>query len=133
MGVTVPKILLIEADAVLRGFLTRVLRECGCSVEAVGSYREGLARAEVNHFSLYLTDAELPDGSGVDLCRRIQTITTGASVVICYSRDGQDRIASQAGAQASLKIGEYMTHQLHQVLNQLVGMGGDEELGLLCA
>jgi len=69
-----------------------------------------------------MADATLPDGSGLDLCRKIHEINTGVPVVICYSRDGQRDDALQAGAQASLKIGDYMTWQLLQVLYQLVEM-----------
>ncbi len=120
---TVPTILLVEGDAFLRGFLTRVLRECGCEVEAVSNYQEGLARAQVTHFSLCLTDVTLPDGSGADLCRQIHTINTGVPVAICYLREGHDSVALQSGAEASVDIGDYVTYQLHQVLDQLVGMG----------
>ena len=124
MGVNVPKVLLVEGDAVLRNFLTRVLRERGCAVEAVSSYREGLIRAQVKRFSLCLTDAMLTDGSGMDLCRQIHTVNSGVPVVICYSGD-HDRIALEAGAQAYLRMGDYVTYQLHQLLSQLVKTGAD--------
>ena len=127
MQAWVPRILLVEGDAPLRGFLTRVLRECGCAVVAVGSYREGLSQAQMNHFSMCMTDACLPDGSGSDLCQEIHTINTGVPVVICYSHDGQGDAALQAGAQATVKIGDYVTCQLQLVLNQLVEIGMEVE------
>ena len=123
MGATVPTILLVEGDDFLRGFLTRVLRECGCAVQGVSNYKEGLTQAQFFCFSLCLIDVTLPDGSGIDLCRQIHAINGGVPVVICYGGDGHDRMALQAEAQASLKIGDYMTYQLHRLIDQLVGKG----------
>ena len=127
MQAWVPRVLLVEGDAHLRDFLTRVLRECGCAVEAVGSYGEGLSQAQINHFSMCMTDACLPDGSGPDLCREIDTINTGVPVVICYSRGGQGDVALHTDTSAPAKIGDYVTCQLQRVLNQLVEMGLEAE------
>ena len=118
-----PKILIVENDAYLRSFLTRTLRECGCAVEAVGNYSDGLKQAQVTHFSLCLTDEVLPDGSGSDLCQQIQTLNTGVPVVICYSKEGDGSVAQNAGAQASFKIGDYMTYRLRELVAQLVSRG----------
>jgi len=120
---SMPKILLVEGNAHLRTFLTRVLHECGCEVEAAGNYDEGLRQAQVNHFSFCLTDESLPDGSGSDLCRKIHTLDAEVPVVVCYSHDGQRNAAMEAGALATVKIGDFMTCQLKQVMNHLLGFG----------
>jgi len=124
MQTSMPKVLLVESDDRLRSFLSRVLRECGCAVEAVGSYEDGLKRAQVNHFTLCMTGAALPDGSGSDLCRRIQDINTGVPVLICYSRARTEDIDLKA---EPARIGDYVTCHLHQVLNQLVKIGLEAE------
>jgi DNA-binding NtrC family response regulator len=127
MYASVPKVLLVEGDDRLRGFLSRVLHECGCAVEAVSSYDDGLKRAQVNHFTLCMAGASLPDGSGSDLCRKIQDINTGVPVLICYSRGRIGDLVSQPGTQTSVREGDYVTCQLQQVLNQLVEIGLEAE------
>ncbi len=117
-----PTVLIVEGEPLLRGFLTRVLRECGCAVDPASNYHEGLTRAQTRHYSLCLADANLPDGSGSDLCRQINNINTGVPAVFCYSYDCCD-FAVHVDAQAPMDTGKHVTDRLQQLLNQLLGMG----------
>jgi len=64
----------------------------------------GVALAGSQHFDLYLLDSSLPDGSGVDLCRRIREFDKATPIVFysaaAYEIDRDEAIKS--GAQAYL-------------------------------
>jgi DNA-binding response OmpR family regulator len=66
------RVLLIEDDATIAGFLSRGLAESGFIVETAGTAREGEAKATSASFDVIVLDVMLPDGSGVDLCRTLR-------------------------------------------------------------
>ncbi len=115
-----PRVLLVEGNAQLRGFLTLVLRQCGCEVEAVADCRDALKYAQVGFFSLVIADTSLPDGPGLELCREIRSIHPGVPVVICNSSGVKGEVTLEGGPHESLAIGDFMTWQLQQLLNQFV-------------
>lgn len=61
---------------------------------------EALKMANASDFDLYILDKNLPDGSGLDLCRRLSEATPGVPCLF-YSGDAYDvhrRQAIEAGA-----------------------------------
>ena len=64
--------------------------------------REALQLATSQEFDLYVFDKHLPDGSGLELCSRLNQVTPGIAC-ICYTGDAYDihRVeALAAGADA---------------------------------
>src|SRR5437868_6578551 len=64
-------ILLVEDDASLRQSLGDFLKDCGYHPFAVSTMREAWETLRAVHPRICLLDLNLPDGSGLDLLRRI--------------------------------------------------------------
>jgi DNA-binding response OmpR family regulator len=76
------RILMIEDDRRLAEMVATYLGQSGFAVEAVGSGEAGLAalRREAA-FAAVLLDLMLPDGDGLDVCRRIRALPPPADSV----------------------------------------------------
>lgn len=62
-----PHLLLVEDDPVSAEFLRRALEAMPARVDAVPTLAQALARAQEASYDLWLIDARLPDGDGVEL------------------------------------------------------------------
>ena len=73
-------------------------------VATAGTLADGLNLAKSQQFDLYLLDSNLPDGTGLQLCREIRSFDPLTPIVFCSGRAGlEDRQeALRAGAQAYL-------------------------------
>ena len=99
-----PRVLYIEDHEDTRELVTLVLDQRNCEVVTGSTIETGLALARSQHFDLYLLDSWLPDGSGLDLCRRIREFDK-ATPILFYSAAAYeiDRdLAIRSGAQAYL-------------------------------
>ena len=75
-------ILLVEDDASLRQSLGEFLKDCGYHPCAVGTMREAWETLRVLRPRVCLLDLNLPDGSGLDLLRRIATDKLDVRVIV---------------------------------------------------
>ena len=66
-------VLLIEDEPDIRKNLEYNLEKEGYTVSSSGSISESMSLIESNLFSLVLLDLMLPDGSGLDLCKKIKS------------------------------------------------------------
>src|ERR1700752_5326362 len=55
-------------------------------VEIAHSIAEAISRAKTESFDLFVLDKRLPDGSGTDLCRRLNEISSGVPCIF-YTGD----------------------------------------------
>jgi len=99
-----PRVLYVEDHADTRELVTLVLEQKSFEVVTESTIENGVALAGSQRFDLYLLDSWLPDGSGVDLCRRIREFDKVTPIVFysaaAYERDREAAIRS--GAQAYL-------------------------------
>ena len=82
--------------------LTHLLEQSNYEVVTAGSIRDALRLIEEEKFDLYILDKRLPDGSGLDLCRRFAALTPHVPVVF-YSGDAYELHRQEglyAGAEA---------------------------------
>ncbi len=87
------RVLIVEDDADLRSELADFLGSSDYEVTAVGSVAEAEDEL-VNGFDLLVLDINLPDGNGMDLCRRIRPYLR-SGIVMCTGRSERElRIAS---------------------------------------
>ncbi|MFT4254780.1 MAG: CHASE3 domain-containing protein [Caulobacter sp.] len=70
------RILLCEDDPDIAEILSQALRETGARVHTVGDVASASAVLEVGGFDAFITDVRLPDGSGLDLLRRLRADAT---------------------------------------------------------
>jgi DNA-binding response OmpR family regulator len=69
--VPTPRLLLIDDDARLAAMVRDYLAGHGLAVDLAGTVAEGLARLRAG-YDLVVLDLMLPDGDGLDVCRRIR-------------------------------------------------------------
>lgn len=75
-----PRILLVEDDAISAAYLGEVAASLPAQVDVAGSVAQALAIAGIHRHALLLIDAHLPDGRGATLLQalRAQGVTTPA-------------------------------------------------------
>lgn len=69
---TPPRLLLVEDDATTQGFFRVVLEAMPARLDVAGSLAEALPLARQARHALWLVDANLPDGSGIQLLRQLR-------------------------------------------------------------
>ena len=94
--------LVVSADALVRGGLSRIVERTGLSFLAASTRAEALRSLAVRMPDAVLVDAELPDGPGCELIERIREMPGGESIAVLLvagSVDVLDRVeAIHSGA-----------------------------------
>lgn len=72
MTSTLPHVLLVEDDPVSRVFLGAAIQAVPATVDAADTVAAALALAAAGPYDLWLFDANLPDGSGIELLTRLR-------------------------------------------------------------
>jgi DNA-binding response OmpR family regulator len=98
------RILYIEDHADTRELVTLLLAQKSYEVITGATVESGVALAGAGDFDLYLLDSWLPDGSGLDLCKRIRQFDQTTPILFysaaAYAADSDQ--ALECGAQAYL-------------------------------
>jgi two-component system KDP operon response regulator KdpE len=93
------KILVVDDEPQIVRALKVVLREAGHETVEAYSVSEALDRAAVRPPDAAIVDLMLPDGSGVDLCRRLREWTQAPILVLSAVGDEDTKVeALEAGA-----------------------------------
>jgi DNA-binding response OmpR family regulator len=82
------QVLLIDDDARLADLLKTYLEGHGCVLSAAQNVQDGLRNLRAHEFDIVLLDIMLPDGDGLDVCKRIRA--TSAVPVIMLTARGAD-------------------------------------------
>ena len=96
------RILCIDDHEDTSEMLKLLLSQEDYEVMTAVSMQEALQLAKSHEFDLYVLDKHLPDGSGLELCSKLNEVTPGISCIL-YSGDAYDihRVeALAAGADA---------------------------------
>jgi DNA-binding response OmpR family regulator len=97
-------ILYIEDHEDTRELVTLVLADLNYRVTTSASSKDALKLAREQHFDLYILDSWLPDGSGIELCKRLRELNHGTPIMFlsaaAYETDKQ--AAMNSGAQCYL-------------------------------
>jgi DNA-binding response OmpR family regulator len=91
-------------------------------VNTATSFKEALQQATKHEFDLYVLDKQLPDGSGLELCQRLNAINPGVPCIF-YSGDAYDihrtqAIAAGADAYVVKPDIEGLIDSVHNLLSQ---------------
>lgn len=97
------KILVVEDDKGIVKYLTSLLVEERYEVEAVGTKREALLKAEEGRFSLVLIDLTLPDGNGYTVC----TVFRQQNIPVIFLTAADDEASVVTGFQLGAE--DYVT------------------------
>ena len=115
------RVLYVEDHEDTRELITIVLRQRDFEVANAHTVDLGVRLASEERFDLYLLDSWLPDGSGLDLCRRIRKFDQ-ATPILFYSAaayEADKNMALSAGAQAYL-IKPSQTSELCDLVSSLI-------------
>ena len=98
------RILLVEDHEDTRDLFTLLLSDHGYAVETAATMNDAMEQLQAQSFGLLMFDSNLPDGSGLELCRRVRKFDQNTPILFCsgaaYAEDKQT--ALDAGAQAYL-------------------------------
>ena len=94
------RLLVIEDDPTIAGFVRQGLEELGYTVEVVGDGKAGEAEAACGEYDVVILDIMLPGQSGIDVCRRLRQrgISTPILMLTALSSTGNKVEGLQAGA-----------------------------------
>jgi DNA-binding response OmpR family regulator len=73
-----------------------------CEVTSAFTMERGIAMAQTRCFDLYLVDSRLPDGSGLEVCRKIRAFDSFTPILFWSGDDDAGAEAYAAGAQIFL-------------------------------
>ena len=76
------KILVIDDEDVIRGFLAEMFLSAGYEVDAAATGPEGIALFEKNHYDLVFSDLGLPEMSGWDVAKAIRARNPSVPIVL---------------------------------------------------
>ncbi len=86
-------ILVVEDDLLTRRLLQAILERDGCMVTPVGSAAEAMGEVGRRGYDLVLLDLGLPDGDGLDVCRRMRERHQMPIIIVSTRREIEDRVA----------------------------------------
>ncbi|MCP4118101.1 MAG: sigma-54-dependent Fis family transcriptional regulator [Desulfobacteraceae bacterium] len=95
------RILIIDDDAKIGLFLTKLLKRMEHEVSMAQSLSKGLGLAESGVFDLVLLDLEFPEGNGIDILQDLMKVTSRPEVIIITGTGGG------TGAELAFKYGAW--------------------------
>jgi two-component system response regulator PilR (NtrC family) len=102
--------------------LQLLLSEDNYEVQTAGSVQEALQLAGSGEFDLYVLDKRLPDGTGLELCEKLNQLTFGVPCIF-YSGDAytihrQEALAAGAAAYVAKPDVEELIETVHKLLSE---------------
>src|ERR1700728_4440009 len=88
------RILLVDDDLALGGYLSRVLRTRGFEVVHELAAHTALARVQAEQWDLLITDIELPGMSGLELLERVREMVPDLPVAVLTGHPSVDYAVS---------------------------------------
>ena len=100
-----PRILHVDDDPDIRLMISASLQDFGYVVATAGTNAEALELAQHFQFDLSILDVRLPDGSGIDLCKKIKQLQPNAPAIYysAYASDEEQEAALSVAGDAYLK------------------------------
>jgi DNA-binding response OmpR family regulator len=86
------RILMIDDDSRLAGMVSDYLGGAGFRLTIAGTAREGEALLKRETFDAIILDLMLPDADGLDLCRRLRTVTDLPILMLTARGEPVDRV-----------------------------------------
>lgn len=120
------RLLIVEDDSETCELLRHVL--AGFDLTIVAHVRDALPTVRDTSFDIYLLDNWLPDGSGVELCKKIRELRPDSPILFTSAAAMQKNIDEAAAAGATRYIVKpYDPFHLRSVIKELLGMPDVQE------
>jgi two-component system response regulator PilR (NtrC family) len=115
------RILHVDDDPDIRLLISASLRDFGYFVATASSVGEAVQLAKELKFNLCILDVRLPDGTGIELCQRLQVLQPGAPVIYysAYADEAEQKAALSVCGDAYLKkpvSAEYLEQTVARLL-----------------
>ncbi len=81
------RILLIEDEKRVAGFIERGLKEARYAVDLAGTGEEGIYLSESNPYDLIILDIMLPDKDGIAVCKELRRKKIDSPILLLTARD----------------------------------------------
>ena len=123
MTATPPRILVVDDEPDTLGLVQLTLETAGYDVKAAASGGEALLLAQQHTFDAILLDIMMPDISGFDVCRRLQTTLTPVPAIVFLTAKNrpEDRVTGEALGASAYLLKPITRGQLLDVLRRTVG------------
>jgi len=108
------EILVVEDDADSRGFLARLLQDCGARVTTAADGAEAIQAASTGAYDLVLTDLRMPEVDGLQLLQSIRRLARTTHVVVitaygdCESFTGAMDLGADAFVHKPFTVGQIL-------------------------
>ena len=105
MARTKARILHVDDHQDTRLMMAALLGDCGYGVMTAGTVAEGLDLAREIVFDLFILDVRLPDGTGIELCKKLREIRPETPVLFysAYASDSESEAALTVCGDAYLR------------------------------
>jgi CheY-like chemotaxis protein len=123
MTATPARILVVDDEPDTLGLVQLTLETAGYEVKAAASGGEALLLAQQHTFDAILLDIMMPDISGFDVCRRLQTTLTPVPAIVFLTAKNrpEDRETGEALGASAYLLKPITRGQLLDVLRRTVG------------
>ena len=124
-SISSPRILCVEDNQDISGYIREMLKIGGYQAVVAENLIDGLQQSRGGHFDLILLDYNLPDGTGLELCKLIRALDRQTPILFYSSNTELEirRAAMEAGAQGY--IGKMEAFDiLEQTITNLIESGG---------
>ena len=98
--------LVVEDDLRLRGVIARTAQRAGLAVDDVSTAEEADELLELHEYDLLVLDRRLPDGDGLDICRKARGRGFSNSVLIVTALDDDESVVDGLSEGADDYIGK---------------------------
>lgn len=124
------RILVVEDEKGISGFLKEGLEEEGFAVDVAGEGKKGLELASTNDYDLLLLDWMIPGMSGIEICRQFRKSNSKVPVIFLTARDAvHDTVFGlEAGANDYIKKPFQFEELLARIRTQLRTVTGEQSL-----
>jgi two-component system, OmpR family, copper resistance phosphate regulon response regulator CusR len=95
------RILIVEDEAGISGFLKEGLEEEGFAVDVASNGNSGLEYAMINEYDLLLLDWMVPGISGVEICRKVRATDKNIPIIFLTAKDTVHETVFGLGAGAN--------------------------------
>lgn len=123
------RILVVEDEPGISGFLKQGLEEESYVVDLAENGKDGLQLALTGNYDLLLLDWMLPIKSGIDICREFRTQFSDTPIIFLTAKDTVDETITglQSGANDYIKKPFHFEELLERIRVQLRTKGANEE------
>ena len=122
-----PRILLVEDDPTSRAFLAAATEALPADVDAADSLSTARALEAMHHYDLWLIDANLPDGSGIELLQQLRQRASTPALAHTAARDPSELDPLIDAGFVEVLIKPLSSVQLQGALRRTLGQGGVED------